>query len=144
MTSISSISHVAEQEGSAITFKSGKNDERGVPFANTVPDDFPRAGPIASVAGAQAKLAARYIDGKYVVGRTPAELLVRYDNCQDLAIQLAAYCTRKATANPEWSQGFNLQRVAGGMSEKVMNGLWDVTVAEQAWVMERVKLILGW
>lgn len=114
------------------------------PLPATVPDDFPRGGSIASIAGAQPKLAARLIDGKYVVGWTPAELLERYESCEDLATQLAAYCTRKALANPGWSQGFNLQRAARGMSEKVMNGLWDVTEAEQAWVMERVKLILGW
>jgi hypothetical protein len=78
------------------------------------------------------------------VGWTPAELLERYESCEDLATQLAAYCTRKALANPGGSQGVNLQRAARGMSEKVMNGLWDVTEAEQSWVMERVKLILGW
>lgn len=107
-----------------------------------VPNDFPREGPIVSIAGVQPKMAARLIDGKYVVGWTPEELQERYESCEDLARQLASYCVRKALENPDWSREFNLQRTARGMSEKVMGGHWDVTAAEQVWVMERVRLLL--
>lgn len=114
------------------------------PLPTSVPDDFPRGGPITSIAGAQPKMAARLVDGQYIVGWTSEELLERYESCEDLARQLAAYCTRKAIANPGWSKEFNLERAARGLSEKVGAALWDVTVPEQLWVMGRVKLILGW
>lgn len=109
-----------------------------------VPEDFPREGPVVSIAGAQPKLAARLVDGKYIGGWTPDELRERYESCEDLAGQLVSYCTRKALENPEWSREFNLQRTARGMSEKVIGGRWDVTKAEQVWVMERVRLLLDW
>jgi hypothetical protein len=112
--------------------------------SSVVPEDFPREGPTVSIAGVQPKIAARFIDGKYVVGWTPEELRERYESCEDLARQLASYCTRKALENPDWAREFNLQRTARGMSEKVTGGHWDVTKAEQLWIMERVRHLLGW
>lgn len=116
----------------------------GAPPSSVVPEDFPREGPIVSIGGAQPKIAARFIDGKYIDGWTPEELRERFENCKDLAEQLAAYCMRKALENPDWAREFNLQRTARGMSEKVTGGYWDVTEAEQLWIMERVRHHLGW
>lgn len=109
-----------------------------------VPDDFPREPFIASVAGSQPKLAVRSVDGGYRVGLTDEELLERYDACEDLAQQLASYCARKATENPSWTRGFNLARAREGVARKAKAGLWNVSTAEQCWVMKRVQEILGW
>ncbi|MFL9910342.1 hypothetical protein [Paraburkholderia sp. RL17-337-BIB-A] len=63
-----------------------------------VPDDFPREPYGTSLAGSQPKLAVRSADGQYRVGLTDEELLERYGACEDLAEQLASYCTRKASS----------------------------------------------
>lgn len=55
----------------------------------TISDDFPHGGLTTAIAGVQPKLAARLIDGHYVVGETEEERLERYLICEDLAMQLA-------------------------------------------------------
>ncbi|MBC8748579.1 hypothetical protein F6X42_18820 [Paraburkholderia sp. WC7.3b] len=96
------------------------------------------------MAGTQPKVAVRLVDGKYVMGLTEEERWQRYDACEDLALQLAAYCTRKSTLNPEWTRECNLERAGRGMADKVRRGLWDVSPAEQRWVMARVRSFLEW
>ena len=105
-----------------------------------VPDDFPIEPVLGAVSGVQPKLLAREIKGKYVVGRTAEEHRERYLACEDLAQQLAAYCMRKATENPEWSRAYNLERTAKGLRQKAEAGVWDVGTAEQVWVMARVTV----
>lgn len=109
-----------------------------------LPDDFPREGPIGAVSGAQPKLVARALDGKYVVGWTEQELLGRHDYCEDLVQQLVAYCLRKAQENPDWSHEFNFDRMARGLVQKVQAGKWDVTPDELAWMTGRIRSLLGW
>lgn len=109
-----------------------------------VPDDFPREPPRASLAGSQPKLAVRSVDGKYRVGLTDEKLLERYDACEDLARQLASYCARKASEQPSWTRDLNLARARDGLARKVASGQWDVSTAEQHWVMARVQQLLGW
>ena len=109
---------------------------------NHIPDDFPREFIRASLAGSQPKIAARLIDGRYVAGLTDEELAERYDSCEDLAQQLAAYCTRKASENSEWTQEFNFGRMRKGVEKKVHAGVWDISPTEHAWVMGRVRAIL--
>lgn len=105
-----------------------------------IPADFPR-GILAAVAGVQPKLCVRLIDGKYVSGWTEEELLCRYDNCEDLAHQLASYLTRKAAENPDWTREFNLNRVAKALAAKAQSGEWDITTEEQAWIVARIQAI---
>ncbi|CAJ6616979.1 Uncharacterised protein [Burkholderia pseudomallei] len=109
-----------------------------------VPDDFPRESYDASLAGSQPKLAVRSVDGKYRVGLTDEELLERYDACEDLAQQLASYCARKASEHPSWTRDLNLARAREGVARKVASGLWNVSAAEQSWVIARVQQLLGW
>lgn len=63
----------------------------------TVPDDFPHDPFPAALSGAQPKVAARLIDGKYVVGLTEDERRGRYLMCHDLVEQLIEYAERKRT-----------------------------------------------
>ncbi|MGF6465125.1 hypothetical protein [Paraburkholderia youngii] len=109
-----------------------------------VPADFPRELTHALLPGSNPKLAIRLIDGKYYAGLTEEELLERYKACNDLAQQLASYCTRKESENPSWTRDFNLARTRAGVARKVTTGLWDLSAAEQHWVMVRVQQLLGW
>lgn len=108
----------------------------------SVPADFPR-GILAAVPGVHPKLCVRLVEGKYVSGWTEEELRCRYDNCEDLARQLVAYLTRKAAENPAWTREFNLSRLEKALANKGRSGEWDVTADEQAWIMNRLKVILG-
>jgi len=110
----------------------------------TVPPDFPREPLPGSVAGAQPKLLARMVDGKFITGLTAEELYERYDACDDLAQQLAAYCTRKEHENPDWSQEFVLNRTRAGVAKKCTSGEWDFSVAELDWIMTTVRALLRW
>lgn len=111
----------------------------------TIPADFPVEQPIGAVSGVQPKVTARRLaDGTYTSGLTDDELLERYEACEDLSVQLAAYCDRKWRQNPSWSQAFSLDRTLRGLVQKANAGEWHVSPAEQAWIMTRVRAILGW
>lgn len=101
----------------------------------TVPDDFPRDPWPTAVAGVQPKVAARLIGGKYVVGLTPVELAVRYDNCADLVLQLTAYCERKLTADPSLVLDEYLPKVEQASLAKG----WDVSPIEMSWIFGKVR-----
>ena len=60
------------------------NEEDDQDDETLVPEDFPWDPFPASLAGAQMKVAAREIDGKYVVGLTEDERRGRYMVCLDL------------------------------------------------------------
>lgn len=96
------------------------------------------------MSGVHPKLCVRLVDGKYISGWTEEELRSRYDNCEDLAHQLVAYATRKATENPVWTREFNLDRLEKALASKGRSGEWDITADEQAWIMARIQAILGW
>lgn len=76
-----------------------------------VPDDFPRDVAPAGLAGAQPKLAARMINGRFVVGLTEEERLERWQICEDLAQQLIVPA-RKDANSP--SQVIAAKRIAEG------------------------------
>ncbi len=109
-----------------------------------VPADFPREPLNALLSGSHPKLALRMIDGRAYAGLTPDELYERYDTCEDLARQLANYCTRKADENPEWTHEFNIERTERGVTKKRAEGKWDISEAEQAWVIKKMREFLNW
>ncbi len=96
----------------------------------TVPDDFPHDPFPASLAGAQPKVAARLIDGRYVVGLTPEERAERYVGCLDLVDQLTAYVNRKALEKPELTQSVVLDSLVSRMPHQG----WNLGKAELAWM----------
>lgn len=106
-----------------------------------VPEDFPVEPEVGAVPGAQPKLVVREIDGHYVAGQTADEHWERYLACEDLAQQLAGYCTRKATEHPGWGREYSLERTRKGLEHKVAAGTWDVSAAEQVWIMRRVAVL---
>lgn len=101
----------------------------------TIPEDFPRDPWPAAVSGVQPKIAARKINGQFVIGLTPEELAVRYDNCTDLVVQLTAYCARKLKADPALNVDEYLPRVQQASSTKG----WDVSPVEMAWIFSKVR-----
>lgn len=100
----------------------------------TIPDDFPRQGPLGAVSGAQAKLLARKIDGRFISGPTEEELYARFDNCADLVEQLTAYVRRKLTSMPGTTVDDLLPRVRRGVDAKG----WDVSGPELDWIFNKV------
>ncbi|MFV8593239.1 hypothetical protein ACNRBS_01200 [Ralstonia pseudosolanacearum] len=110
----------------------------------TVPAGFPRSAPLASLSGAQPKLAVRLVNGQYISGLTDKEWTERYECCEDLAQQFVAYCTRKIAENPSMTRELCLQRARKGFALKVQRGEWDFSTAEQDWVMMRARQLLGW
>lgn len=107
----------------------------------SVPPDFPRTPSLAAVAGAQPKLPARSVDGQFVVGFTHDELKARFELCEDLVEQLNSYCRRKQAEHPDWSQVEVLSKVAKAVRAKAAGGEegWELSVAEQRWVLDKVS-----
>lgn len=110
----------------------------------TIPDDFPSGAPLASLAGAQPKLAVRLVNGKYLAGLTEEERLERYEICEDLAQQFVVYCARKVSENSSLTHDLALERARKAFARKVSQGEWDFSDAEQDWVMTRAQQILKW
>lgn len=104
-----------------------------------VPDDFFRDVTPASLSGTQPKLAGRMIDRKFVVGQTADERYQRWDLCEDLAQQLIAIAHRDEAKFPEHSHEVTLRRVRRGIEGKD----WT-SVVETDWLIERLRILLGW
>ena len=96
-----------------------------------LPVDFPRTSSQGAISGAQPKLLLRKVGDTYQAGPTDDEVHERYLVCDDLAEQLAAYTSRKMTANT-WSLQTALSKVEAGVLKKVDSGLWDLSTAEVA------------
>lgn len=103
------------------------------------PEDFPWKTPPV-VSGAQPKLAARLDDGKYVVGETAAERDVRWDYYEDLAQQLVKPALKDSEKRPENSHEKTLQRVKKTVADKG----WVEGDAEMGWLIQRLRVLLGW
>ncbi len=106
-----------------------------------LPADFPRSSSQGAISGAQPKLLLRKVGDTYQAGPTDDELYERYIVCDDLAEQLAAYASRKMTANP-WSLETTIAKVEAGVLKKVHGGIWDFSTAEVTWTIERTRRIL--
>lgn len=109
-----------------------------------IPADFPRQPMLGSLTGVQPKLLVRKVGDRYISGWTDEELRSRYENCEDLAQQFADYCRRKADEYPDWTNEYNMQCAAIGLTRKVRSGSWDITPDEEAWIVSRFKEILVW
>ncbi|SAK96791.1 hypothetical protein AWB75_07048 [Caballeronia catudaia] len=106
-----------------------------------LPADFPRTTSQGAISGAQPKLLLRKVGGIYQAGPTDDEVYERFVVCDDLAEQLAAYASRKMTANA-WSLATTMAKVEAGVLKKVHSGVWDFSTAEVTWTIERTRQIL--
>lgn len=109
-----------------------------------IPEDFPRRTLLASLSGTAPKLAVRLMeDDTYSNVASDDEHREAYENAEDLAQHLKNYVLRKERENPEWSRGFNLERVRRGVEKKMRSGEWDLETPELEWVMKRLVELLA-
>ncbi|WP_373991423.1 hypothetical protein [Duganella sp. BuS-21] len=110
-------------------------------YKRTIHPDFPHETILGTVAGVQPKvLVRRDDDGNYVTGGpTLADVLERFEVCDDLAEQLGIYALRKKRENPEWTTEFNIERTRKAIADKVDSGKWTVSADEQKWILDRVR-----
>ena len=100
-----------------------------------VPDDFPRDPFPAALAGSQMKLAAREIDGRYIVGLTDEERQARFLMCSDLVDQLVGYAQRKQRERPDQTLNELLDAIDLSMRRKG----WRLGASEFDWIMVRLR-----
>lgn len=103
------------------------------------PSEFPWKTPPV-VSGAQPKLTGRLIDGKFVVGETAEERDARWDYYEDLAQQLVAPALKDVKKHPENAHEKTLRRVRNTVADKD----WVEGKAEMDWLIERLRVLLGW
>ena len=107
----------------------------------TIPKDFPRSAERGASGGAATKFLARYMDGKYVVGDTPAEHQERYLACCSLVSDLIAYSRRKQKQDVTWTAQSLRQRVIEGLKQSPQ---LELTGQELAWVLRELSTCMGW
>lgn len=106
-------------------------------LAAAVPNEFPRAGE-GSLAGAQPKLAARLIDGMFVVGETAKDRRGRYDACLALVEFLVPYVQRKQAEFP----AFECAEVVAAVRKGLIARELGYDLDELDWVIDQVRLRL--
>ena len=100
-----------------------------------VPEDFPHDPLPASLAGAQLKMAAREVDGRYVVGLTEDERRRRYLMCADLVEQLIGYTEKKRIQRRDLS----LEGLLNEIDTSIRRKGWEVGSIEFDWIMSRLR-----
>jgi len=101
----------------------------------SVPEDFPRDPFPEALTGMQHKVAAREIDGRYVVGLTDDERRGRYLMCADLVEQLTGYTERKRIERVDLTLPQLLTEIDAGIRRKG----WEVGPAEFDWIMVQLR-----
>lgn len=108
--------------------------------ASPVPADFPVHALASSLAGRQPKFALTQVGGKFVLPEPAAEEARRqYEVCEDMAHQLVGYCRRKLAEGKITTREAALERCMEGLRKKK----W-FTPAQNAWVVRRTAVLLGW
>lgn len=79
------------------------------------------------------------IGGKFVVGQTDDERYERWDVCEDLAQQLVLKARKDAAKFPQHSREVTLRRM-----RRAIEGKGWTTVVETDWLVERLRVLLGW
>ena len=107
-----------------------------------IPPDFPVEQPVAALTGAQPKIAVRYDahSGSYTTALPDAELLARYEMCEDLARQLEQKCRKNR--DTKYSQ-MSESEILISLLSKLLQAGWGSN-AEMRWVIRRTAEILGW
>ncbi|SEB92706.1 hypothetical protein SAMN02787142_0575 [Burkholderia sp. WP9] len=102
------------------------------------PDDFPWKNPLLS--GSQPKLAGRMINGRFVVGETEEERDERWEYLEDPAQQLVTAALKDVEKYPENPHEKTLRRVRSAVADED----WVEGRAEMDWLVERLRVLLGW
>jgi len=118
-------------KSSDVTGEDTPDDEKEV----LVPEDFPHDPFPAVLAGAQPKIVAREVDGRYVVGLTEEERRGRYLMCLDLVEQLTGYTERKRIERHDLTLTRLLDEVDVGIRRKG----WELGKVEFDWIISRLR-----
>ena len=123
------------------TFHLTPKNSPSTPAAAAIPDDFPSDSLIpGSLSGAQPKLALVEVNGRfYAEGQTPQEVQQRYELCEDLAHQGAAYCQQKLAEKVVATETAALERLFLGLQGKH----W-CSSQQKVWIVRRVAALQGW
>jgi hypothetical protein len=105
-----------------------------------LPDDFPRGGMASTLPGAQPKLNAQKVNGKFVVGYSQEELRLRYTLCQEYVDVLPAHCMQMRQQKIGMTEEVVLERTGRALAHRH----WQLSGAEVDWVIGKVAEILGW
>ena len=100
-----------------------------------VPKDFPSDPFPAAISGAQLKVAAREIDGQYVIGLTREERAGRYQVCEDMVKQVMAFTEKKHRQRPDLTIAGLLDQIDVGIRLKG----WELGATEFDWIMGLVR-----
>jgi hypothetical protein len=93
-----------------------------------------------ALAGAHPKVAAVYIDGLFVEEPDHAAVHERLAVCQDLVLQLTAYCCRKLKTKPNMDINLFVANIHQGLGSKN----WGLSDDELDWAIERLSVQMGW
>ncbi|CAN7494877.1 hypothetical protein [Polaromonas sp. LjRoot131] len=118
-------------KSSDVTGEDTPDDEKEV----LVPEDFPHDPFPTTLTGTQPKVAAREVDGRYVVGLTEEERRGRYLMCIDLVEQLTDYTERKRIERHDLTLTKLLDEVDVGIRRKG----WELGKVEFDWIMSRLR-----
>jgi hypothetical protein len=106
-----------------------------------LPSDFPRPPNLSGVSGAQEKFSMNSYRGRfYSPGCSPPELLERWDNCEDIAQQLAVKSVE--SKNGKRSHMSEVEILDQYLPRLIATG-W-VSEPEAKWVMRRTAALVGW
>jgi hypothetical protein len=113
--------------------------ERDSKDIRIVPKDFPVTVHLSAIAGAQPKIGLIEEEGRfYAPGTSPSEVDAAFRMCEDLALQMVAYCQRKL-ASFNGDKGATVKSALDGLLAK----RW-CTDEQCVWIMRRVVDELKW
>lgn len=109
--------------------------------ARVIHPEFPVELIFGAIGGAQPKLLlSRGANGTYASPqRSPEEIEHRFTVADEIADQLVGYFMRKKGEFPDWTDEKNYERIRLALINKVDEGKWRFTDAEQAWIMARLR-----
>jgi hypothetical protein len=114
--------------------------EKNTKPSTEIPEDFPVCSTIASISGAQPKLALVEVEGRYYPeGATPEDRRAQYEMCEDLAHQGVVYCQRKLSEGVVADPTAALKRLHKGLQDKH----W-CSAEQNLWIVRRVAALLSW
>ena len=113
--------------------------ENDTTLSADIPEDFPARGTIASISGAQPKLALVEVEGRYYAdGITHEGRRAQYEMCEDLAHQGVVYCQRKLAEGVVADPTAALARLHTGLQGKD----W-CSAAQNVWIVRRVAALFS-
>jgi hypothetical protein len=107
-----------------------------------VPEDFPQAGVISAVGGAQNKLElVEYAGGYYSLGNTPPERHQQWLVCEDLVQQFVVKCREsKAGKRSHMTE----EQLLSGYYDSATRAGWNIGSEQLKYVFRCTATVLGW